>query len=213
MSDNVRIQQLLQHMLDSNCSPEEACAGNPELLQEVRLAWEKFRRVADQLEALFPTAGARACAGAATSNPPDKLPDVAGYQIQGVLGHGGMGIVYQARHLKLNRLVALKMLLAGAYAGKQELARFIREAEAVAALRHPNIVQVYEVGEVEGLPFFTMELVEGGSLAVKLAGQPQPARRAAELVAVLAGAVQCAHDSGIIHRDLKPANVATSTTA
>ena len=189
MSENERIQELLQHMLDSNCSPEEVCAGDPELLRDVRLAWDELQRVADQVEALFPTAGAVARAGAATPNPPDKLPDVAGYHVQGVLGQGGMGIVYQALHLKLNRLVALKMLLAGAYAGKQDLARFTREAEAVAALRHPNIVQVYEVGEVEGLPFFTMEFVEGGSLAVKLAGQPQPARRAAELVATLAGAV------------------------
>jgi serine/threonine-protein kinase len=207
MSDNARIQELLQHMLDSNYSPEEVCAGDPELLPEVRLGWQQLRRVVDQVEALFPTAGAVARAGAATPNPRDKLPDVAGYHVQGVLGHGGMGIVYQARHLKLNRLVALKMLLAGAYAGKQDLARFIREAEAVAALRHSNIVQVYEVGEVEGLPFFTMEFVEGGSLAVKLAGQPQPARQAAELVATLASAVRFAHASGIIHRDLKPSNI------
>src|SRR6516164_2680652 len=98
-------------------------------------------------------------------------------------------------HLKLNRSVALKMLLAGAYAGRQELARFQREAEAVAGLRHPNIVRVYEVGELEGRPYFTMEYVEGGSLADRLAGVPQPARRAAELVATLADAVEFAHAS------------------
>src|SRR5262249_14794649 len=115
--------------------------------------------------------------------------------------------VFKARHLKLKRTVALKMLLAGAYAGPEELARFRREAEAVAALRHPNIVQVHDAGEVAGRPYFTMECVEGGSLAHCLAGKPQPPRRAAEVVATLASAVQFAHQSGFMHRDLKPANI------
>ena len=118
-----------------------------------------------------------------------------------------MGIVFQARHLKLNRLVALKMLLAGAYAGPQELGRFRREAEAVAALRHPNIVQVYDVGELAGQPYFTMEFMEGGSLAQHLTTSRPQARQAAELVATLANAIQFAHQGGIIHRDLKPANI------
>jgi serine/threonine-protein kinase len=139
------------------------------------------------------------------------LPDIEGYEVQGVLGHGGMGVVYRARDLRLNRTVALKMLLGGAYAGPQELARFMREARAVAGLScHPNIVQVYEVGKEQGLAFFTMEFVEGGSLAAKLAGQPQPAQRAAELVATLADAVHHAHAHGIVHRDLKPANILLS---
>jgi serine/threonine-protein kinase len=118
-----------------------------------------------------------------------------------------MGIVFQARHLRLNRRVALKMALYGAFAGSRERARFQREAEAVAALRHPNIVQIFDIGDADGRPYFTMELVEGGSLAQELAGRPQPARPAAELVASLAGAVQAAHACGIVHRDLKPANV------
>ncbi|HZY90350.1 MAG TPA: serine/threonine-protein kinase, partial [Gemmataceae bacterium] len=136
-----------------------------------------------------------------------SLPPLDGHDVEGVLGRGGMGVVYRARHRALNRPVAAKMLLAGAYAGPRELARFRQEAEAVAGLRHPNIVQVYDAGDVEGRPFFTMELVEGGSLARQLAGTPQPVRRAAELVAILAGAVQFAHQSGIVHRDLKPANI------
>jgi serine/threonine-protein kinase len=136
-----------------------------------------------------------------------ELPTIPGYEVQGVLGHGGMAVVYRARHLRLNRAVALKMLLAGPYARPAELERFLREAEAVAALRHPNVVQVYDVGDADGHPYFTMELVEGGSLAEKLAGAPQPAAWAASLVATLAGAVHVAHQNGIIHRDLKPGNV------
>jgi serine/threonine-protein kinase len=99
------------------------------------------------------------------------------------------------------------MLIAGAYAGPHERARFQREAEAVAGLRHANIVQVYDVGDHEGCPYFTMELLEGGSLAQTLAGAPQPARQAAALLATLAEAVQVAHRGGIVHRDLKPANI------
>jgi serine/threonine-protein kinase len=118
-----------------------------------------------------------------------------------------MGVVYRARHLRLGRLVALKMALAGSSAGPQERERFRREAEAVAALRHPNVVQVYDVGDADGRPYFTMELMEGGSLARKLAGALQPPRQTAALMATLAGAVQAAHEAGVVHRDLKPGNV------
>src|SRR6516162_3981396 len=118
-----------------------------------------------------------------------------------------MGVVYKAWHRRLNRAVALKMLLAGPYARPEELERFLREAEAVAGLRHANVVQVYDVGDLDGRPYFTMEYVEGGSLAQKLAGTPQPADQAAALVAALAEAIQVAHQSGIVHRDLKPANI------
>jgi serine/threonine-protein kinase len=118
-----------------------------------------------------------------------------------------MGLVCKARHHRLNRPVALKMLLAGAYAGPNERARFQREAEAVASLHHANIVAVYDVGDHEGCPYFTMELLEGGSLAQSLTGTPQPAHKAAELLIALAEAVQAAHRAGIVHRDLKPANI------
>jgi uncharacterized protein (TIGR03067 family) len=134
-------------------------------------------------------------------------PRVAGYDILGELGRGGMGVVYQARQRGLDRLVALKMILAGAQAGAEELVRFQAEAAAVARLRHPNIVQVYEVGEAEGRPFFSLEYVEGGSLAARLGGTPQPAGDAAELVETLARAVHYAHQQGVVHRDLKPANI------
>jgi serine/threonine-protein kinase len=107
----------------------------------------------------------------------------------------------------LNRVVALKLILAGRYAGDQEGARFRREAEAAARLQHPNIVQIYEIGEHEGLPFFSMEFCGGGSLDRRLAGTPLAPREAATLVRTLAVAMQAAHQAGIIHRDLKPANV------
>src|SRR5262249_52854798 len=119
----------------------------------------------------------------------------------------GMGVVYKARQKGLNRLVALKMILAGSQAGPEQVARFRAEAEAVARLRHANIVQIHEIGETGGHPFFSLEYVEGGTLARQLNATPHPPRRAAEVVRVLAGAVQAAHGCGVIHRDLKPANV------
>jgi serine/threonine protein kinase len=134
-------------------------------------------------------------------------PVIPGYQILGELGHGGMGVVYQARQVSLDRVVALKMIRSGDLASPQDLARFRGEAEAVARLKHPNIVHIYEVGEREGRPYFSLEYVEGGNLAQKVKGVPQPPRGAAELVEVLARAVHAAHQRGIIHRDLKPANV------
>jgi tetratricopeptide (TPR) repeat protein len=134
-------------------------------------------------------------------------PEVPGYEILGELGRGGMGVVYQARQWGLNRVVALKMILAGVQASDHQRERFRSEAQAVARLRHPNIVQIYEVGELDGQPFFSLEYVEGGSLAAQLGGTPWPPTQAAALVETLAGAVHHAHEHGIIHRDLKPANV------
>jgi serine/threonine protein kinase len=134
-------------------------------------------------------------------------PDVAGYEILGELGRGGMGVVYRARQLGLHRTVALKMVLTGFHTGPRELARFRAEASVIARLQHPNIVQIYDVGEAADRPYLVLEFVAGGSLAQRLQGTPQPARPAAELVETLARAVHAAHDNGVIHRDLKPANI------
>jgi eukaryotic-like serine/threonine-protein kinase len=143
----------------------------------------------------------------ASPDRPLAPPAVPGYEVRGELGRGGMGVVYQARQTRADRLVALKMVLAGGHADQKELARFRSEAEAAARLAHPNVAQVYEVGEHGGLPFFSMEFCPGGSLAQKLAGIPLPPRQAAELVETLARAVHAAHAAGVVHRDLKPGNV------
>lgn len=134
-------------------------------------------------------------------------PDLPGYELLERLGQGGMGVVYKARQKNLGRIVALKMVLAGAHASPEDLARFGREAEAVAKLAHPNIVQIFEVGEHDGRPFLSLEFVEGGGLDKKLAGAPLPAREAARLVATVARALHHAHLQGVVHRDLKPANI------
>ncbi len=135
------------------------------------------------------------------------LPSVPGYELLAELGRGGMGVVYKARHIGLKRVVALKMILSGAHAGPSELTRFKSEAEAVARLQHPNIVQIYEVGEHEGKPFFSLEYCPGGSLDRKLTGNPLPPNEAAMLVETVARAMHAAHAAHVVHRDLKPANV------
>src|SRR3954470_10045610 len=140
----------------------------------------------------------------------EDAPEWAGppqFEILGVLGRGGMGVVFKARHRQLNRVVALKMILEGKYAGPEHRARFLIEAEAIARLRHPNIVQIYDIGEADGRPYVTLELLEGGSLADRLKGTTQSGRAAAELVTTLALAMNAAHEAGIIHRDLKPLNI------
>jgi len=142
-----------------------------------------------------------------TQRSPAPLPVIGGYEILGVLGRGGMGVVYRARQTRLSRLVALKMILAGKHADAEHRARFHTEAEAVARLQHPHIVQIYDVGEHDGLPYFCLEFVAGGSLDQKLNGTPLPSRRAAHLVETLARAMHAAHQQGIVHRDLKPSNV------
>jgi WD40 repeat protein/serine/threonine protein kinase len=135
------------------------------------------------------------------------LPAVPGYEVLGELGRGGMGVVYRARQTALGRVVALKMILGGGHADEDDLARFRTEAEAIARLQHPNIVQVYEVGQHDGRPFFSLEFCAGGSLDRHLAGTPLPPREAARLVQTLAGAMEAAHRAGVVHRDLKPANI------
>jgi serine/threonine protein kinase len=142
--------------------------------------------------------------------PPTRQPgspDVPGYEVLGELGRGGMGVVYKARQISLNRTVALKMILAGGHAGEAERRVFRTEAEAVARLQHPGIIQVYEVGDSSGIPYLVLEYVAGGSLADRLDSTPLPPRDAAELLRSLADAVHYAHGQGIVHRDLKPANI------
>jgi serine/threonine protein kinase len=130
-----------------------------------------------------------------------------GYELVEELGRGGMGVVYQARQINLKRLVALKMILAGPYAAPEAHARFRIEAQAAARLEHANIIRVYDFGEHQNTPYFSMELMTGGSLAQKIGAAPWPMATAARLVHVLALAIHHAHQQNIIHRDLKPSNV------
>jgi formylglycine-generating enzyme required for sulfatase activity len=166
-------------------------------------------RVAESTAAYVPGAGARSTGAGPEGTP--APPSIPGYGIEGVLGRGGMGVVYKARHLALKRAVALKMILGGGHAGPSELARFRIEAEAVARLQHPNIVQIHEVGEADGHPYCALELVEGSNLARKIEGKPLPAREAAKLVEQLARAMQLAHSRNVVHRDLKPGNILLAT--
>jgi len=136
-----------------------------------------------------------------------KFPNVPGYDILGELGRGGMGVVYRAKQRGLGRMVALKMILGGANVNPEDIARFELEARAVGSMTHPNIVQVYEVSEFQGAPFFSLEFVDGGPLDSKLKSEPQPAEWCAQMMLQLSRGMAYAHSMQIIHRDLKPANV------
>ncbi|MBM3981467.1 MAG: serine/threonine protein kinase, partial [Planctomycetes bacterium] len=135
------------------------------------------------------------------------FPVIPNYEIESELGRGGMGVVYKAKHAGLRHAVAIKMILSAARASAGEVARFLAEAEAIALVKHPNVVQVFDLGEADGRPYFVMEYVAGGTLADLLkAGRLDPAR-AAVLVEAVARGVQAAHEQDIVHRDLKPGNV------
>ena len=142
-----------------------------------------------------------------TELEPRPWPEITGYQIKGVLGVGGMGIVYKAHQEGLDRFVALKMIRAGAGARPQDFARFESEAKAVAAINHNNIIKIFAIGKQDGLPYFSLEYLPGGSLSEKIGGRPQPFDHAAHIVETMARAIHVAHVHKVIHRDLKPGNV------
>ncbi|QEL16752.1 serine/threonine-protein kinase [Limnoglobus roseus] len=184
---------------------EEYVAQFPHLREELALQFEVHGAMAtDAAETPRLTDATRP-----DLEPPfgDELPDVPGYEVVEVLGRGGMGVVYKARDRRLRRPVALKMFDPGRTPSPREVLRFRAEAAAIARLRHPNVVQIYEIGDHRGLPFLALELADRGTLAHRLQRLPYPPRPAAELVAALARAADHVHANGIVHRDLKPANI------
>ncbi len=198
--------------LDQRPAPEEWYARFPQLRDRLRRLFEVHQGLAQAAGASSRTNAANEARHTLGGVPggeaaPGGRGGSLGYELLEELGRGGMGVVYRARQTALDRLVALKMILAGPHAGPEERGRFRTEVEAAARLQHPHIVTVYEVGERDGVPFCAMELVAGGSLARALEGGPMQARAAAELAETVARAVQHAHDQGVLHRDLNPGNV------
>lgn len=200
----------------STPSEEETHPPAPRPQETVTFAADRLRSEGSsshQRGPLKETGGQRGTSttvGRGETNKQEQLKDgprLPGYEILEVLGRGGMGVVYKARQQGLNRLVAVKMILGGGHAGAEGVSRFRMEAEAVARLQHPQIVQIYEVGEQDGLPYFSLEYCPGGSLARKTDGTPMDPREAAALIERLARGVHAAHQQNVIHRDLKPANI------
>ncbi|MDG2223086.1 MAG: serine/threonine-protein kinase [Rubripirellula sp.] len=207
-----RLANVVAEVTDSICRGEivdlrRTCAEHPDLADEITRLWGTIL-VTDV------AAGSEDKKAAAPASKRWKsltLPTVVGdYELIEELGRGGMGVVFRARQISLEREVAIKMILRGRLASESDLNRFLAEASASASLKHPNIVPVYDAGDVEGRPFFSMQLIEGQTLAERVASGVLPQREAAAIVASIARAIAVAHENQILHRDLKPSNILIS---
>jgi hypothetical protein len=212
MSDSDIIEELLLRWETARQqgpipSLEELCAQHPHLLQRVRQRINAVQTM-EQVLGINQREHEPTLLGATAAIPAggELLPQIPGYEIVRVVDEGGMGVVYEARQTELGRTVAVKMI-SGMRLGPTQVARFRAEAEASARIQHANFVQIFEVGQVNGRPFFSMEYVDGGSLAEQLRRARPTPRQAAEMVCTLADAIHTAHKVGIVHRDLKPSNV------
>jgi WD40 repeat protein/tRNA A-37 threonylcarbamoyl transferase component Bud32 len=217
--DRGRLEQLLENRLGDTELDEleqhvEGCAACQQTLDEPTVCGLmpgpdvlKFVAGAEPGLLVDPLRATAVATAGADEHVGRAAPMVAGYEIEGELGRGGMGVVYKARHVRLNRAYALEMILAGAHASPEDAARFVTEAEAIARLAPTHIVQIHHIGEADGLPYFELEYLAGGSLDRQLDGTPWPATRAARLAEQVALGIAEAHRHGIVHRDLKPSNV------
>ncbi|MCX7700802.1 MAG: serine/threonine protein kinase, partial [Gemmataceae bacterium] len=212
-ADEEEATRLDEHI--ATCTSCNERLGQPldELVAELRVGVgsleppsETVRHLMERCKNLLARPTVSSAASGQTGLTAPMPSQVGPYRLLGVLGQGGMGVVYRARHEHHHRLAAIKMI-ASPLADEELLARFRDEVEAIARLQHPNIIQLFEVGEIDSRPFVALELAEGGNLAEALAGLPQPPRAAAALVETLADAVAAAHEHGVVHRDLKPSNV------
>ncbi len=199
---------------DSRASDFEAPTLDGEVSAESsRTTAVRSGKTADAKEFSYDGAETLAAKARLRNRGPSKgLSAPPGYEILSVLGKGGMGIVYKAKHVPLNRTVAVKMIISGELASDDQIKRFQREAEAAAHLSHPNIVQIYEVGSHQGLPFFSLEFVDGPSLSHMMKETTLSSRNSATLLIPVARAIQYSHDKGVLHRDLKPQNILLSQT-
>ncbi|MEM6472668.1 MAG: serine/threonine-protein kinase [Planctomycetota bacterium] len=228
VADEQRLADLLSELTDAICRGEpldfdQVCRDNPDLASELRklygavLVTDTAGAVSEQLplQEEGDTSAKENGDTPSTTGGGDvrrwqrlKLPATVGdYELIEEVGRGGMGVVFRARQVSLDREVAVKMILRGRLASDSDLQRFLAEAAATARLEHPGIVPVYEVGDFDGRPFFSMRYVEGETLADRTARGPLPQREAARIISQIARAVQFAHEQGFVHRDLKPSNI------
>lgn len=204
---------LLSDMADEVAAGREVdfaavCQRNPEVASDLRRLWGAVlvTDIAGVAAEQLPAADSSDQTGRRWQRL--QLPTTIGdYELQVEIGRGGMGVVFRAKQISLGRSVAVKMILRGRLASDSDLQRFLSEASATARLEHPHIVPVYEVGDIEGRPFFSMKLINGLTLSDRLLDGPMPEREAAELIATIARAIGFAHRQGIVHRDLKPSNI------
>ena len=191
---------------------ESACHQHPDLAEDLRYLWGTIL-VTDVAGTTIDEVPGASRSGSSSGGEPGRwrglsLPTIIGdYQLEEELGRGGMGVVFRATQISLKRQVAVKMILRGRLASQADLKRFLAEASATARLQHPNIVPVYDVGDIDGRPFFSMQLVHGDTLADRLQDGPLSEAEAARIVAAAARAIGYAHRQGILHRDLKPSNI------
>jgi hypothetical protein len=209
---DLRLARLLSDVTDAAgrgelINLEQACVEHPDLAAELRELWGAARVTNAAAAAQDETGQTHSSSQWESMKLPTKVGD---YELIEELGRGGMGVVFRARQISLNREVAVKMILRGRLASESDLQRFLAEASATARLEHPNIVPVYEVGDVDGRPFFSMQLVEGETLSQRVADSPLPQRQSAEIVATIARAIDFAHQRGVLHRDVKPSNILIS---